>query len=96
MSKDVNNIGNRGSVQKAVQDLDLEYRRKKIAFAVQVAKLNTGRVQSPEEMQERFAQLFELCIQTGNMPSYEGLAVVCGLPLSTFYDMKARKVRRIR
>lgn len=89
MSKDVNNIGNRNSISKAISDVDLDYRKNKIAFAVQVAKLNTGRVQSPEEMKERFEKLFELCMQTGNLPSYEGLAVACGIPLRTFYDMKA-------
>lgn len=96
MSKNVNNIGNRGSVQKAIQDLDLEYRKKKIAFAVQVSKLNTGRVTTPEEMRDRIEKMFELCIQTGNTPSYESIAVACGLPIRTFYDMKQRKVQRIR
>lgn len=91
MSKDVNNIGNRGSVQKAIQDVDLEYRKKKIAFVVQVSKLNTARIETPEEMEERIDKLFELCIETGNIPSYECIAVACGLPLSTFYDMKNNK-----
>ena len=96
MSKDVNNIGNRVSVQKAIQDVDLEYKKKKIAFAVQVSKLNTGRVNTPEEMRDRIQQMFELCIETGNTPSYESIAVACGIPIRTFYDMKQRKVRRIR
>ena len=96
MSKDVNNIGNRGSVQKAVQDLDLAYRQKKIAFALQVAKLNTFRVTTPEEMEERLNQLFELCLQSGNLPSYESLAVACGIPLRTFYDMKNETLDRYK
>ena len=57
MSKDVNNIGNRGSVSKAIQDVDLEYRKKKIAFVVQVSKLNTARITTPEEMEERIDKL---------------------------------------
>lgn len=96
MSKDVNNIENRGSIQKTTQDVDVDYKKKKIAFVLQVAKLNTGRVQSPEEMRERLQNMFELCLQTGNLPTYECMAVACGIPISTFYDMKARKVRRIR
>lgn len=88
MSKDVNNIGNRGSIQKATQDVDIEYKKNKIAFTIQVSKLNTHRVQSPEEMQERLDQMFELCIETGNIPTYECMAVACGIPISTFYDMK--------
>jgi hypothetical protein len=88
MSKDVNNISNRGSVQKATQDLDLEYKKKKIAFTIQVSKLNTSRVQTPEEMKERLDEMFELCIETGNIPTYECMAVACGIPIRTFYDMK--------
>jgi len=87
MSKDVNNIGNRGSIQKAIKDVDAEYKKNKIAFAVQISKLNTHRVESPEEMEERINQMFDLCIQTGNLPSYESIAVACGIPIRTFYDM---------
>jgi len=88
MSKDVNNIGERCSVQKATQDVDLEYKKRKIAFVLQVSKLNTGRVQSPDEMKERIQNMFNLCLETGNMPTYECMAVACGIPIRTFYDMK--------
>lgn len=88
MSRDVNNIGERSSVQKATQDVDIEYKKKKIAFVVQVSKLNTSRVKTPEEMKERIDKMFELCIETGNIPTYECMAVACGIPISTFYDMK--------
>lgn len=88
MSRDVNNIGERSSIQKATQDVDIEYKKKKIAFVVQVSKLNTSRVKTPEEMKERIDKMFELCIETGNIPTYECMAVACGIPISTFYDMK--------
>lgn len=87
MSKDVNNIGNRSSTMKNLQDVDIEYRKKKIAFVVQVAKLNKFRVSTPEEMTERLEELFQLCVETGNIPNYEALAVACGIPIRTFYDM---------
>lgn len=96
MSKDVNNIGNRSSVQKALKDVDVEYKKQKIAFVLQVSKINTGRIQTPEEMQERFEKLFELCAHTGNIPNYEALAVSCGIPISTFYDMKTGEFERIQ
>jgi len=96
MSKDVNNIENRGSIQKATQDVDVDYKKKKIAFVLQVAKLNTGRVQSPEEMRERLQNMFELCLQTGNIPTYECMAVACGIPIRTFYDMKQGEYARIQ
>ena len=88
MSKDVNNISNRASVNKALAGVDLKYKQDKIAFAVAVNRLNTGRIKNEEEMETRIQQLFDLCQQTGNIPSYESLAVACGIPISTFYDMK--------
>ena len=91
MSKDVNNIGNRGSLDKALKDVDVEYRKNKIKFVLEVGKLNTGRVKDSQEMQERFDALFELCSRTGNIPNYECMALALGLPIRTFYDMQARK-----
>lgn len=55
-------------------------------FSMKVAKINTGRVQSPEELQDRFNQLFELAYEEGVLPRYEHLVLVSGLPKSTFYD----------
>lgn len=88
MSKDVNNISNRSSVNKALTNVDLKYKQNKIAFAVAVNRLNVGRIKNEEEMEDRIQQLFDLCKETGNVPSYESLAVACGIPISTFYDMK--------
>lgn len=91
MSKDVNNIENRGSIQKAIKDIDKEYLKNTWKFTLAVNALNTGRIQSEEEMEDRIQKLFELCSTTGNMPTYESIAVACGIPSSTFYDMKNAK-----
>ena len=88
MSKDVNNIGNRTSLQKALKDVDKEYISNLWKFSMQVRALDTGRVKSEEEMEDRIQKLFVLCYQTGNMPTYESIAVACGIPSRTFYDMK--------
>lgn len=96
MSKDVNNIGNRTSLQKALKDVDKEYISNLWKFSMQVRKLDTGRIQSAEEMEDRIQKLFDLCYQTGNMPTYESIAVACGIPSSTFYDMRQRKLRWIQ
>ena len=64
MSKNVNNIGNRSSLQKALKDVDKEYVKNLWRFSMQVAALNTHRIQSEEEMEERIQQLFELCAST--------------------------------
>lgn len=68
---------------------DIDYKKRKIAFCMEVAKLNTHRVSTPQEMQDRLQQLFELCIKTGDIPTYENLAVACGIPIRTFYEMQA-------
>lgn len=90
MSKDVNNIGERTSLKKAIKDVDIEYMRKKWAFTLAVDKLNVKRIESEKEMEERIQQLFDLCSNMGEIPTYESIAVACGLPLSTFYDMNKR------
>ena len=91
MSKDVNNIGNRCSIQKAVKDVDKEYLINTWKFTLAVNALNTKRIENEEEMEDRIQQLFELCSTTGNMPTYESIAVACGIPSRTFYDMKNAK-----
>ena len=63
MSKDVNNIG-RYSIQKAIQDVDKQYIKNLWQFSMQVAALNTGRIKSEQEMEERIQQLFQLCAET--------------------------------
>lgn len=88
MSKDVNNISNRSSLQKALKDVDKEYIKNTWKFALAVNALNVKRVSTPEEMEDRIQQLFDLCSSTGNVPTYESIAVACGIPSSTFYDMK--------
>ena len=64
MSKDVNNISNVTSVNKALAGVDLKYKQDKIKFALEVNKLNTHRIQSAQEMEERIQQLFDLCNRT--------------------------------
>lgn len=60
--------------------------KKQFTFAIAVAKINTGRVQSPEELEQRFEELFQLANDRGIIPTYEHLVLVSGLPKSTYYD----------
>lgn len=64
MSKDVNNIGNRSSIQKALKDVDKDYIKNLWNFSMQVAALNTGRIQNEQQMEDRIQQLFQLCAKT--------------------------------
>ena len=88
MSKDVNNIGNRCSMTKAIKDIDLAYMQKVWDFSNAVANLDKGRIKSPQEMEERIQQLFQVCSDRGMLPTYESIAVACGIPIRTFYDMQ--------
>jgi len=84
MSKNMNDISNRTSVNKAIANLDLKYKQDKIKFAIEVNKLNVGRIKSEQEMEIRIQQLFDLCNRTGNVPTYESLAVACRYSYSYF------------
>lgn len=74
------NINALNDPNKSLTDVDIEYKRHKLQFCMQVAALNVSRVRTPEEMEERLQKLFELCIQTGDIPNYENLAVACRYP----------------
>lgn len=78
------NVGALTNPNKAVADIDIEYKRHKLQFCMQVAALNTSRVKTPQEMENRLQKLFELCIQTGDIPTYENLAVACRYSYSYF------------
>lgn len=84
----VDNIGHKSSLQKAIKDVDKEYIKQTWKFALAVDALNVKRVENEEEMEERIQQLFDLCSRTGNIPTYESIAVACGIPIRTFYDMR--------
>lgn len=60
--------------------------KKALGFSMKIAKLCPNRVQSPQELAERFDKLFELAYEDGVLPRYEHLVLVSGLPKSTFYD----------
>lgn len=53
---------------------------------MRIAELNTGRVQSAEELAERFDKLFAIASEMGKIPRYEHLSLVSGIPKRTLYD----------
>lgn len=84
MSKgDIGILSNPNAIQ-----IDADYKKAKMQFSLMVAKLNTGRVQTPEAMKQRLDQVFDLCLETNMIPTYENLAVACGIPIRTFYEMQ--------
>lgn len=75
-----------GKLQKIPDDIPANEITSAFNFSMEVAKINTGRVKTAEELQDRFNQLFQLAAQMGKIPRYEHLILVSGLPRSTFYD----------
>lgn len=55
-------------------------------FSMRVAQIYTGRVQTAEELQDRFNQLFQVAAECGKIPRYEHLSLVSGIPKRTLFD----------
>lgn len=92
MSRNNNDIANRTSVSKAIQNVDENYMKKKWTFTLAVNALNVKRIENEQEMENRIQQLFDLCTNMNEIPTYEAIAVACGLPIRTFYDMNKRRL----
>lgn len=60
--------------------------KRALDFSMKLAKLCPNRVQSPEELADRFEKLFEIAFNDGVLPRYEHLVLVSGLPKRTFFD----------
>lgn len=65
-----------------------------LTLAQQIMKFNLlvmrtfeGKADSPEELANRFATYFEMCLEHGRIPTVEGLALVSGYARSSFYDI---------
>ena len=65
-----------------------------LSLAQQIMKFNLlvmrtfeGKADSPEELANRFATYFEMCLEHGRIPTVEGLALVSGFSRSYFYDI---------
>lgn len=97
MSKHNNDLTRTASLNREVAKIDdSEYLHKLWDFSNAVASLDTGRIKTPQEMEERIQQLFQVCSDRGMMPTYESIAVACGIPSRTFYDMKNGEFERIQ
>lgn len=56
-----------------------------------ISSLNTGRCTSPQEMQERFEELFDMCFKNNFIPTVEALALCSGVDRRTLHDMETAK-----
>lgn len=53
-----------------------------------IKSLNTHRCTSPEELKERFEQLFDMCFRNNFIPTVEALALCSGIDRRTLWDME--------
>lgn len=53
-----------------------------------VKKLNTGRCTTPQELADRFEQLFETCVENGFMPNVEMLAIASGINRRDLWEIE--------
>ena len=90
LNNPVGTIANKVSVQDFLSTRDdQQYVSGLWAFTLAVNAINTGRINSPEEMEDRIQKLFDLCSKSGQIPTYENLALACGIPIRTFYSMNS-------
>lgn len=77
---------------KPKTDKDRELAKKVLKFNLDIMKKATNKPKTVEELQDRFTEYFELCIEEGMPPTIEGLALCSGWCRSTFYDIGEGKV----
>jgi hypothetical protein len=86
-----------------INDVDLntapDAKSRALRRTMLVKSLNTGRCTSPQEMAQRFDDLFDMCFKNNFIPTVECLALCSGVDRRTLNDMehvKHPRIRRIR
>lgn len=71
----------KGDIGKLVNTSNVEPDKATMALrrTMLVRKLNTGRCTTPQELKERFDNLFETCLENGFVPTVEMLAIATRL-----------------
>lgn len=70
-----------------IQDKDKQLVKDISSFNLMLFNKYNGKPDTPEELADRFADYFELCIQYGRIPTVEGLAMVSGYAIRSFFDI---------
>lgn len=71
----------KGDISKITSTANVEPDKATMALrrTLLVRKLNTGRCTTPQELKDRFDNLFETCLENGFMPTVEMLAIAARL-----------------
>lgn len=70
-----------------IEDKDKQLAKDIMNFNLLLFNKYDGKPDTPEELADRFADYFQLCIQYGRIPTVEGLAMVSGYAIRSFFDI---------
>lgn len=56
-----------------------------------IKSLNTSRCTTPQELQKRFDELFDMCFHNNFIPTVEALALCSGIDRRSLWDIEVRK-----
>ena len=70
-----------------IEDKDKALVREIGNFNLMLFNKYNGKPDTPEELADRFADYFQLCIEHNQIPTVEGLALVSGYARSSFFDI---------
>lgn len=70
-----------------IQDKDKQLAKDIMSFNLLLFNKYNDKAKSPEELAERFSDYFLLCNEYGRIPTVEGLAMVSGYAIRSFFDI---------
>ena len=70
-----------------VEDKDKELAKEIMEFNLMLFNKYKGKAKTPEEMEQRFSEYFQLCFEHSQIPTVEGLAMISGYSRSSFYEI---------
>lgn len=70
-----------------IQDKDKALVKEISTFNLMLFNRYNSKPDTPEELADRFSDYFQLCIDNGRIPTVEGLAMVSGYAIRSFFDI---------
>lgn len=70
-----------------VEDKDKKLAKEIMEFNLMLFNKYKGKANTPEEMEQRFSEYFQLCFEHSQIPTVEGLAMISGYSRSSFYEI---------
>lgn len=70
-----------------IQDKDKQLAKDIMNFNLLLFNKYNGKPETADELADRFSDYFQLCIEYGRIPTVEGLAMVSGYAIRSFFDI---------